>query len=376
MPEAEIPKVLNSIFTNSGSQLFYLIENADRKVWIIPDINCRLALQLYQPSSINGKLLKSCFPVIKRFAFVRDALGISVHKYGIQPFLFDFLCKLYKVKNVEIALFCGTPSVHQKITMQVTDGSKILGYCKISENEEVKALFQHKESILKTLYDEGITNIPQCLYNSVLQDKTHIFVQTSTKTKNSKVLHQLSAIHWNFLNHLHQKTKNSLPFEESNFYQALQLLKGNLTRCPSVDISGVTLAITRAEEFYKGKPVEFSFYHSDFTPWNMFVEKSELFVFDWEYAKRTFPPFLDAFHFFTQVCIFEQHKNAEAIMAAYRVGRNIFSKYFDNPDFSYQCYLLSIISFYLDRDNDFLSKETSDNIKIWTALLQLLQKQM
>ena len=350
--------------------------NSDGKVWCIPDDNCSLALQLYQPSSINGKLLKSCFPVFKRFSFIRHLLGISVHKYGIQPFLFDFLCKLYKVKNVEIALFCGTPSVHQKITMQVTDGSKILGYCKISDKEEVKALFQHKESILKTLYDEGITNIPQCLYNGVLQDETHIFVQTSTKTKNSKVLHQLSAIHWNFLNHLHQKTKKSLPFEESDFYQALQLLKGNLSRCPSVDIAGVTLAITRAEEFYKGKQVEFSFYHSDFTPWNMFVEKSALFVFDWEYAKRTFPPFLDAFHFFTQVCIFEQHKNAEAIMAAYRVGRNIFSKYFDNPDFSYQCYLLSIISFYLDRDNDFLSKETSDNIKIWTALLQLLQKQM
>lgn len=364
-----------SIFNSAGNKLFYRIENADRKVWIIPDINCRLALQLYQPSNLNGKLLKSCFPVIKRFSFVRDALGISVHKYGIQPFLFDFLCKLYKVKNVEIALFCGTPSVHQKITMQVTDGSKILGYCKISDKEEVKALFQHKESILKTLYDEGITNIPQCFYNGVLQDETHIFVQTSAKTKNSKVLHQLSAIHWNFLNHLHQKTKKSLPFEETDFYQALQLLKGNLTRCPSVDISGVTLAITRAEEFYKGKQVEFSFYHSDFTPWNMFVEKSALFVFDWEYAKRTFPPFLDAFHFFTQVCIFEQHKNGEAIMAAYRAGRNIFSKYFDNPDFSYQCYLLSIISFYLDRDKEQVIDNIGNSLDIWLHLINILALQ-
>jgi hypothetical protein len=372
MPEAEIPKVLNSIFTNSGSQLFYLIENADRKVWMIPDINCSVALQIYQPSNLNGKLLKSCFPVIKRFAFVRYALGISVHKYGIQPFLLDFLCKLYKVKNVEITLFCGTPSVHQKITMQVTNGSKILGYCKISEKEEVKALFQHKESILKTLYDKGITNIPQCLYNGLLQDETHIFVQTSTKTKNSKVLHQLSVTHWDFLSQLHQKTKTSLPFEKSDFYQSLQLLKENMSCCPSLNISCVRLAITRAEEFYKGKQVEFSFYHSDFTPWNMFVEKDELFVFDWEYAKHTFPPFMDAFHFFTQVYIFVQHKNAEGIMATYRANRRIFSKYVDNPDFSYKCYLLSIISFYLDRDKGQVRDRIGNSLDIWLHLTNAL----
>jgi hypothetical protein len=107
----------------------------------------------------------------------------------------------------------------------------------------------------------------------------------------------------------------------------------------------------------------------------MFVEKGALFVFDWEYAKRTFPPFLDAFHFFTQVCIFEQHKNAEEIMTTYRSNRNIFAKYFDNPDFSYQCYLLGIISFYLDRDKRQVSGSIKKSLDIWIHLIKILTLQ-
>ncbi|OQA91418.1 MAG: Phosphotransferase enzyme family protein [Bacteroidetes bacterium ADurb.Bin234] len=289
----------------------------------------------------------------------------------MQTSLFNLLCELFKVKNVEIALFCGTPSVHQKITMQITDGLNIVGYCKISEKKEVKALFKHEEDIFKTLHGNGFTNTPQCLYNARLKDETYIFAQTTTKTKNSKILHQLSAMHWDFLSQLHQKTKTSLPFEKSDFYEALNLLKQNLSYLSVADAKSVSAAIAMVEKHYEGKEIMFSFYHADFTPWNMFVEKGELFVFDWEYAKRTFPPFLDAFHFLTQVCIFEQHKDAEGIMANYRANRHIFAEYFDNPDFSYQCYLLGIISFYFDRDKDDFNKS---NIQIWAALLRLLQE--
>ncbi len=363
------------IFNISGNDLFYRIVNADGKIWYIPDKQTRLALQLYQPSSINGKLLKSCFPVIKRFAFVLDLLGISVHKYGVQSFLFDFLCELFKVQNVEIALFCGTPSIHQKITMQVTEGANILGYCKISEKQEVKALFKYEEDIFKMLHDNGITNTPQCLYNGALQDETHIFAQTTTKTSRSKVLHQLSAIHWDFLSQLHQKTKTSLPFEKSDFYQSLNLLKQNLSYLSAASAKSVSASITMVKKYYEGKEMMFSFYHADFTPWNMFLEKGELFVFDWEYAKRTFPPFLDAFHFLTQVCIFEQHKNAEGIIATYRANRHIFAKYFDNPDFSYQCYLLGIISFYLHRDEGQVCGSIEKSLDIWIHLIEILTSQ-
>lgn len=367
------PILLNqTIFANSGNQLFYRVENSDGKVWYIPHDNSSIALQIYQPSSIYGKLLKSCLPVIKRFAFIHDLLGISVHRYAVQPSLSDLLRRLYQVENVEVALFCGTPSVHQKITMQITDGSNILGYCKISGKEDVQALFRHEENILKELFGYGFKNIPQCLYRGVLKDQMHIFVTTTTKTMRSKVLHQLSALHWDFLNHLHQKTKQRLPFERSDFYQVITSLKRKPVCLSVYDIRVVTSVIERIEAFYAGKQVEFSFYHSDFTPWNMIVEESELFVFDWEYAKYTFPPFLDAFHFFTQSCIFEQHKNAAEILTAYKTNKRIFEACFDDPDFSYVCYLIGVISFYGNRDKGILSSGMANNIQIWVELLRLL----
>ena len=375
MQEKSITKALSFFFTTSAYEVFYVFHNADGKAWLIPNLNCSLALQIYQPSSLNGKLLKSFFPVVRYFQIFRDRLGISVHRCAVQTYLSEILCKIFQVKAVEVALFCGTPSAHQKITMQVSNGKDILGYCKISEKEEVKALFRHEETILKELFGYGFKNIPRCLYHGVLKDETHIFAQTTTKTKRSKVLHQLSALHWDFLSHLHQKTKQRLPFEKSDFYQALASLKQNPVYLSSYDISAVTTAIDRIEAFYSGKQVEFSFYHSDFTPWNMFVEKGELFVFDWEYARRTFPPFLDAFHFFTQTCFFEQHKSSFEILAAYNANKQMFATYLHDPDFRYVCYLVNVISFYGNRDRGAFSAAMANNIQMWIELLRLLEKQ-
>ena len=65
----------------------------------------------------------------------------------------------------------------------------------------------------------------------------------------------------------------------------------------------------------------------------MFEEKKRLFVFDFEYAKMTYPPYLDWFHFFTQTSIFEQGMDAEKIFEAYKRSKSSISKYFDDSEF-------------------------------------------
>jgi hypothetical protein len=37
--------------------------------------------------------------------------------------------------------------------------------------------------------------------------------------------------------------------------------------------------------------------HRDFTPWNVRVGESGLFVFDWELSRRSMPPLYDLFHY-------------------------------------------------------------------------------
>lgn len=57
-----------------------------------------------------------------------------------------------------------------------------------------------------------------------------------------------------------------------------------------VDKAMVMNAVEDTVKHWEGKRVGFCAYHADFTPWNMYVEQDELFVFDWEYAQMTYPP--------------------------------------------------------------------------------------
>ena len=72
-------------------------------------------------------------------------------------------------------------------------------------------------------------------------------------------------------------------------------------------------AIETVEEYLR-QVCTFSVYHGDFTPWNMFEEDDKIFVFDFEYGKFSYPPYLDLLHYFTQSSIFEKKKSVNKIM--------------------------------------------------------------
>jgi hypothetical protein len=55
--------------------------------------------------------------------------------------------------------------------------------------------------------------------------------------------------------------------------------------------------------------------HRDFTPWNTFLADGRLFVFDWEYGRRNWPPLLDALHFVIQKGVLVNHESALSLWA-------------------------------------------------------------
>ncbi|MBN2730611.1 MAG: hypothetical protein JXR53_15410 [Bacteroidales bacterium] len=370
-----IDRLFDHFLTRGSGSLFFSFANADGKRWIMPRRNLATAMHIYQPSSLKGKFLKRVLPYLSHLGFVQRDLKIEVHHFELGDELTQLFYQLFHSEDIEFSIFCGTPSVHQKITMQLSRGRKILGYCKLSIKKEVKELFDHEELILKELAENGMDRIPCSLYNNTLSNGVSVFLQSTTKTDRSKVLHSLSSVHWDFLSQLHEKTKTKVIFEDTDFYKSLQLLKQNMKYLNDYDTSIVLAAISKTETLCKGRLEEFSFNNADFTPWNMFVEKDQLFVFDWEYSGRTFPPFLDAFHFFTQTAVFKYHKNVGAIYKSFRSLKGDFARYIENPDFGYLCYLLSILSLYTERDRGEYTNDVSDNIRTWVGLTGQLLRQ-
>ena len=359
---------LENILDFSSSEKFYRFGNADGKYWIMPARGMRTAMNLYQPSGTKGRMVKSLLPYLHVLPPVRKIIHAQTLHCRLNKELEKLLCGLFGTEELEFGIFEGTPSVHKKVTMQLSNGKKILGYCKLSNSDEIKKLFEKESVILKSLAEKGIRNIPNAMYCGTLDNGTHIFVQSTVKTASSQNIHKFGHMHEDFLSQLHEKSKQLIQFEESDLYKSIIALEEHLDWLPvNIDESVILKAISDIKKRYCGCEVEFSAYHGDFTPWNMFVEKKELFVFDFEYAGMSYPAGLDRYHFFTQTAIFERNWGADDIIAFID---NDNGKWIDK--LLYEIYLLDMISRFTLRENGKVNDEAAKPFFLWCKILKSL----
>lgn len=366
----QISTLLDKILEPVQGYRLYRFSNADGKVWLMPARNMRTAMNLYQPSGRNGKLLKALFPSLHVLPTVRRALHAETVDCDLNAELRNLLEHVFGCEGIEFSLFCGTPCVHQKLTMQLSIGKKILGYCKITGSAELVQLFEREANTLNKLHKNGMTGIPRCLFQGEWKNGVHLFVQSTVKSNSSRVLHHWSNLHEDFLARLQAASAVTVKFEESDYYRTLCRLKEHIDWLPSQESqASVQKAIESVMNTYNGKQCEFMAYHADFTPWNMFVEDGELFVFDWEYAQQSYPPMLDRYHFFTQTAIFEKHWGAKEIISYMSSAEGAWA-----DAEKYNLYLLDIISRFTMREKGNICGDMVKSFSVWLELLDCLRK--
>ena len=360
--------ILDKILDFTNGNKFYRFGNADGKFWIMPVQGMRTALNLYQPSGSKGKMVKRLFPLLHQLTPVRKAIKAEVLHCKLKKELHELLCKLFKVDDLEFSIFEGTPSVHQKITMQLSQGNKILGYCKLSDSKDIKALFEKENEMLNILCKSGVVGIPKALHCGTLSNGTYLFVQSTEKQASSRVIHEWSALQEEFLTQLHEKTKEAVLFEESGYYTTLATLEEHLQWLPqNIDSHIVAKAINTVKERLCGTVVEYGACHGDFTPWNMFANGNELFVFDFEYAAMGYPAGIDRYHFFTQTAVFEKHWGADEIIT---YMRNNTCGWMDKQ--LYAMYLLDVISRFTMRESGKVAGDAATPFSLWGNVLKEL----
>lgn len=303
----------------------------------------RIALQLYQPSTWKGKLVKVFLPLLKHQRLILRILGIHIERYALLPELDQTLKACFAAETLEFSVFSGTPSAQQKPTLQLTSGERILGYCKVSSRDEVVRKFVHEQQILNELKQKGITHIPSGLYCEALQSGFWVFVQTTNKTIQSKIIHKWTESHWDFLRELYSNTRTRCVFSNSDLAASLLVLESFLEQLPDDEAQIFRKAILKIRTFYGNKTSEFSAFHGDFTPWNTYFESKKLFAFDLEYAGMKFPPYLDFFHFNTQIAILEKKYS---YIKTYKYNKKLASHTILNDQFNelFLSYLLMVVA--------------------------------
>lgn len=319
---------------------------------------------LYQPSGWRGRCLKKVLPF---FAYLPEACSpFPIIEFDVEQGIKSIIERLFPKKNLNNAIFEGTPSIHQKQTIQVFDKNEILAYCKIAKNERVKVVLEREKSLLDLLHSKQIEHVPQCIYSGQYDYGNHYMLVMSTeKTIHSQVVHEWTAMHEAFLNDLQRKTSRTVAFEECDLQKSIALLTDrwkDLPRC--INKKSLASAMQWVEARLKGTQIECALMHGDFTPWNTFMEQQHLFVFDWEYAYTTAPVGLDKYHFFTQTAFFERHVNADAVFL-----------YADSPGGSWfhmeqlLYYLILIIGRFVGREPKNQVMASTSLMAYWNELL-------
>lgn len=357
---------LNNILDLTGGEKFYRFGNADGKHWIMPARGMRTAMNLYQPSGNKGKAVKALLPYLHTLAPVRKAIKAECLKCRLNKELNNLLCNLFGVQRIEFALFEGTPCVHQKITMQLSCGKRILGYCKLSDSNDIKNLFEKENGILQRLWKCNVAGIPKPIFCGTLTNGIHLFVQSTEKSTSSKCTHEWSSLHDGFLAQLQEKTRCSMLFEESDYFKSIASLEEHMDWLPdNVERDCIANAITKMKREHCGHEMELCAFHGDFTPWNMFIEHGKLFVFDFEYAAMSYPPGLDRYHHFTQTAVFERHWNADDILA---YAKSDEGKWIDRK--LYAMYLLDVISRFTMREGGKVTGKAAEPFLLWSEVLK------
>ena len=139
--------------------LFFTFTNREGKMWSIPYKNTSIGFEIYEPSGKKGILLKKYNCLLKSSVF-RLFFKIELERIELTDSLMNILQRYYG-ENFEYSIFYGTPSVDQKITIQIYRGNSILGYCKIGQSMKVQKLFEYEASMLEFLNKKGVKNIPK-----------------------------------------------------------------------------------------------------------------------------------------------------------------------------------------------------------------------
>lgn len=375
----ETREILERMIDITGSGTEYLeLSGSDHKTWLIPRKHLRQGLKIYQPCSIKGRLVKRLIPfcagmspLLARLHIERSQFQIKVH---IEEILRDVLGGYDE--NFIYSIYIGDSCFveNRKAIIQISLKKQILAYAKITQEAETAKLFRREVDHLTWLRHKGIQSVPRILWAGEME-KQYCFIQSTEKNGRERNIKCLTPNHWKFLQEMDEKTSVEMDFMATEYAEELRDFYLFLKKGTWKSKELLCDCICFIESYYFGKKIHTSFFHGDFTPWNICCKRNHLFVFDFEYSRRCFPAWLDPFHFITQVGIMTERLSEEEIYQKFNRQEKIFQNYMENPRLNYMCYLVYEIWFYYKRWRSDLF-EDEHSCKIWIRMLQLCYRDL
>lgn len=359
---------------DAGGEEYVVLRNTVGHCWHFPRRSIRRYLSLFQPSSLVGTAVAVALPWLARSRRALRLVKADVSRETCDAGLCDVLRSAFGLREVRVAMFCGTPGRHRKPTLLVWGDGRIAGYCKATASAEVAELFRREAATLSLLRERGVEHVPGAVFCGPWPGRPGLWLFCQTTERAGRVGIPTIADAAPFVRDMTSRTLVTAPLADTDFGAALTALEGDLALLGNAGQEAVArraIAVTRRE--LGDAPAPWAASHGDLTPWNAFTVCGRFFAFDFEYARRTMPPHIDIFHFLTQQLTYDASASATAIWREYQRLRITTLAFVTEPDRTFRRYLLAVMAFYLGRDHGVLNERLGQQFAIWTELLRQLE---
>jgi len=292
--------------------VYNLIKNRDGSVrWLqLNNESDARFLKFYNANSFKSKLygfvLKGIYKTKLNSFTISDKLEIEVSANN--PFA-KILNDLALDKH---SIFLGTVGPNRKIIIEGETKLQEQYFIKIPTSNNAQELIRNEEKMLKQFPLTEKIAIPILHKN----DLDILIQSTDNQLTNLVRPNFFNKILESFLitNYCNSKKKDKLI--NSKFYfkinsNMLKLkahsLKSDLQNCYQILCKVI-------ENLDANTSYEFHLAHGDFTSWNMYLGKNQLYVYDWELSLNEAPLYFDFFHFHFQNGILQKQQNFASIL--------------------------------------------------------------
>ncbi len=359
--------LLNQIF-ESGDKEHLIFTHAD-KIWVMPECAVEGAMDMYQPVSRAGKCLKKT--VVKKHKTPIFAMGSKVKsvKCSLESKVRAQLEEMLGISDFYVASYMGdtTTDQNEKVVLQIYNDNEIFAFVKVTDNSKVVEAFEREAKAINDLRNLGIENIPRVLGLKEIDGLTY-FAQSNDKPMGQEVRLDFNEQVIQNIDKLAAKTKVSMSYGESEFSRSVEMLKSKLSIFDKEQQSILEEAIRQAEG-----ASDFAFAHGDYTPWNAYYLKDEMYMFDMEYCSFSMPAYMDVFHYLSQISLLGKRYTAQCAMREYERYFELIGEHVSDPKYTYICYLVWIISFYIKRSEAEIER-VREKLDVWVEMLEYLIK--
>jgi len=378
--QANVRAILNFGNQRDKNEInFSYINNPDGSIrWMFPS-NCKKPhfLNLFNSSGFRSTCIRQLFKLGWKVGLSRPLTSgrFSLFAKSNLP-----INQYLKKNSSNWSLFTGTVGPNRKIVLELNDGTRTHTYIKIPISEASEQLISNESLQLNSLstIDLQHSEVPDCKRNGKGLELSNI------KPLKPKDGLQLTALHLKALQELYTATSSSKHPIDRQF----KTIHKNLDQLKSTPVSNLQLNEERLQSMlktldnlYKSLKSKRNWVtgltHGDFTPWNMFLSKDKIHIYDWELANQKMPILYDVFHFIFQSGVLIKRSGYQAIeweieqIRVHPVIKGITHEHSIDFEQYKQFYLLQNISSYLVlySEQEQLHKQAHWLIQCWVKAL-------